>query len=107
MVWSPELMHRHHARIEKGQNPPLALLKNAKHINRLVMRGPYRWMPDELLSLADQYLNLAGAPQDLETYCLAIKLRVICSNSLDWETSCRIVDAVPDTDPRTDHRTLS
>ena len=64
------------------------------HINRLLVGGPYRWMPDALSTICKPYVNVAAANCDLEALALAIKLRVICSNTLPWEVDCSRVCSI-------------
>ena len=64
------------------RNPPKALRDNANHLNRVLLKGPYRWMPDELIPVMQTHLVLPAAPYNLEIYCKAVQLRLICSNSI-------------------------
>ena len=91
-------------------SPTLArrrLTRVSLHVNRLIMGGPYRWCPDQLIPLGEHFLNMKTAPIDVESYCFSIRLRVICSNLINWQSACRKVDQVIDIDPRQDHRTLA
>ena len=52
------------------------------------------------------HLDMPSAPFDLEVYCKAIQLRLICSNSVPWANECWRLSRIPELDPRTDHNVL-
>ena len=56
-------------------------------------------MPDALNTICKPYLNVAAANTDLETMAFVVKLRVICSNTLPWETDCQRLMSIDTSSP--------
>ena len=84
------------------REPPQDLCKKADHLNRILLGGPYRWMPDELIPMMQSHMSLPCAPYSLEILCKAIRLRFICSNSVPWAGECLRLSRIPAIDPRND-----
>ena len=74
------------------REPTEQLIKLSEHLNRVLLGGPYRWLPDVLTGIAKSHLNMGIAPQVLVDYCFAVKLRLICRNCIDWEACCNKLD---------------
>ena len=64
--------------------PPIEVIKAATHASQLCFHGPYNWMPNDLCAVSKDYLKCDAQVYDVKLYCLAIRLRVVCSNLLDW-----------------------
>ena len=78
--------------VAQVREPTEEMIKLSKHCNRKLLGGPYHWLPDSLAGVMQSHLYLANAPLTIVDYCLAIRLRVICSNTLDWKASCNKLD---------------
>ena len=84
------------------RDPTTEVIRTCKHFNMKVIGGPYRWLPDDLISSAKLYLGARAQPFDIEILAFTTKLRVICSNTLNWMQECTDIQRARNVSARND-----